>query len=154
MENRSTFFLRAAIYVIGLIVLALCIFAVPEGIRLDSSGHYRPLLLGLYITAIPFYVALYQAIKLLDYIDQNDAFSHFSVGSLRIIKRCAVIIGTLFAASLPYVYFVADKSDASIALVVGSVVAFASFVIAVFAAVLQKLLKNAINIKAENDLTV
>jgi hypothetical protein len=31
---------------------------------------------------------------------------------------------------------------------------FASIVIAVFAAVLQKLLKNAIDIKLENDLTI
>jgi len=31
---------------------------------------------------------------------------------------------------------------------------FASLVVAVFAAVLQKLLKNAIDIKSENDLTI
>jgi capsular polysaccharide biosynthesis protein len=34
------------------------------------------------------------------------------------------------------------------------VIIFASLVIAVFAAVLQKLIKNAIDIKSENDLTV
>ncbi|WP_371326733.1 DUF2975 domain-containing protein [Psychrobacillus sp. OK028] len=37
---------------------------------------------------------------------------------------------------------------------VGLVVPFASMMIAVFAAVLQKLLKNAIDIKSENDLTI
>ncbi|MER2256900.1 MAG: DUF2975 domain-containing protein, partial [Priestia megaterium] len=36
----------------------------------------------------------------------------------------------------------------------GLVVPFASLVIAVFAAVLQKLLQEAIHIKSENDLTV
>jgi hypothetical protein len=36
----------------------------------------------------------------------------------------------------------------------GGIGAFASSVIAVFAALLQKLLKNAIEIKKENDLTV
>jgi biopolymer transport protein ExbB/TolQ len=36
----------------------------------------------------------------------------------------------------------------------GLMLTFTSLVIAVFAAVLQKLLKNAIDIKSENDLTV
>jgi hypothetical protein len=36
----------------------------------------------------------------------------------------------------------------------GSAIIFASMVIAVFAAVLQRLLQEAINIKSENDLTV
>ncbi|MED4598856.1 DUF2975 domain-containing protein, partial [Bacillus subtilis] len=39
-------------------------------------------------------------------------------------------------------------------IVIGLVIIFASMVIAVFAAVLQKLLKEAIDIKSENDLTV
>ena len=38
--------------------------------------------------------------------------------------------------------------------IVGMVLIFASMVIAVFAAVLQRLLQEAINIKSENDLTV
>ncbi len=37
---------------------------------------------------------------------------------------------------------------------IGLVIIFASMVIAVFAAVLQRLLQEAINIKSENDLTV
>ena len=37
---------------------------------------------------------------------------------------------------------------------VGLVIIFASMVIAVFAAVLQRLLQEAIDIKSENDLTV
>ena len=154
MERGSTIFLRATILLLGLIVLGLCIVAVPAGIRLDASGDYRPLLLGLYITAVPFFVALYQTLQLLDHIDRNHAFSDFSVSALRNIKYCAVIIGALFAASLPYVYLVAHKNNAPSVLAIGSVVTFASFVVAVFAAVLQKLLKNAIDIKAENDLTV
>ncbi|MGO4375941.1 DUF2975 domain-containing protein, partial [Paenibacillus sp. MCAF20] len=44
--------------------------------------------------------------------------------------------------------------DAPGIILVGMVLIFASLVIAVFAAVLQKLLKEAIDIKSENDLTV
>lgn len=38
--------------------------------------------------------------------------------------------------------------------IIGFIIIFASVVIAVFAGVLQKLLRNALDIKSENDLTV
>jgi hypothetical protein len=55
---------------------------------------------------------------------------------------------------MPLFYLVADKDDAPGIIVIGMIIIFASMVIAVFAAVLQKLLKEAIDIKSENDLTV
>jgi hypothetical protein len=55
---------------------------------------------------------------------------------------------------LPFVYLVADLDDAPGLMIIGMVPIFASLVIAVFAAVLQKLLQEAIDIKSENDLIV
>lgn len=154
MKRGSTIFLRGAVILIGLFVLGLCFFALPAGITSDDTGNYRPILLGLYVPAIPFFVALYQTLRLLDYIDLGNAFSGVSVSALKHIKYCAVIIGGLFAAGMPYIYYAADVDDAPGLIVLGLVIIFASIVISVFAAVLQKLLKNAINIKSENDLTV
>ncbi|MNC71843.1 hypothetical protein D3C75_1228060 [compost metagenome] len=57
-------------------------------------------------------------------------------------------------AGLPLFYLMAEKDDAPGIIVIGLVIIFASMVIAVFAAVLQKLLKEAIELKLENDLTV
>jgi len=105
-------------------------------------------------SAIPFYFALYQAFKLLRYIDKNKAFSQLSVNVLRNIKFCAITISSLHVLLLPLFYLFAEKNDALVAIFVGLVVPFASIVIAVFSAVLQKLLKNAIDIKSENDLTI
>lgn len=154
MKQVSTLFLRSAVFAIGLVVLAACIFALPLGISLDKTGGYRPILLGLYVTAIPFFAALYQTLKLLQYIDRNEAFSDLSIKALQFIKYCAVTISTLFAAGAPYLYHMADRDDAPGVLLLGLVIMFASFVIATFAAVLQKLVQNAIDIKTENDLTV
>jgi hypothetical protein len=154
MKQGSTVFLRGVVYLLGLIVLALCVFALPAGISSDQTGMYRPILLGLYVPAIPFFWALYWALKLLDYIDHNKAFSELSVNALTQIKYCAITISALFAAGLPYIYVVADRDDAPGALAIGLVITFASVVIATFAAVLQKILKDAIAIKSENDLTV
>ncbi|MNV37964.1 hypothetical protein D3C71_1295000 [compost metagenome] len=108
----------------------------------------------MYASAIPFYIALYQAFKLLGYIDKNNAFSDISVKVLENIKKCAITICGVYVAGMPLYYLIGEKDDAPGIIVIAMVMIFASMVIAVFAAVLQKLLKEAIDIKSENDLTV
>ena len=154
MKDISTLFLRSVIFGIALIVLAICIFALPAGILHDNTGMYRLILLGLYIPAVPFFFALYQALKLLGYIDAGKAFSGLSVRALKTITRCAVAIAAVFSAGMPYIYVVADRDDAPGVVAIGLVIIAASVVVAVFAAVLKKLLQSAIALKAENDLTV
>ena len=147
-------FLKGAVVLLALAVLAICIFILPVGIASDNVGGYRYILLGLYVAAIPFFVALYQAMKLLDYIDKNAAFSEQSAKALINIKYCAIIISGLFAAGMPYIYTVAERDDAPGVVLMGLTITFASLVVATFAAVLQKLVQNALTIKTENDLTV
>lgn len=145
---------------IGIPILALCIFLVPKIANysaelLPNIAYIKYLVfIYLYVTAIPFYFALYQAFKLLSYIDKNKAFSGLSVRALKNIKYCAVTISIFYAAGMPVFYLMAEIDDAPGIIVIGLVIIFASMVIAVFAAVLQKLLKEAIDIKSENDLTV
>ena len=112
------------------------------------------LLIVMYISIIPFYFALYQSFNLLSYIDKNQAFSDLSVRALKKIKTCAIIISSLYVLAFPFVFIMAEVDDAPGLAVVGMVPIFASLVIAVFAAVLQRLLKEAIDIKEENDLIV
>ncbi|AKG37044.1 DUF2975 domain-containing protein [Paenibacillus durus] len=156
--KRETLFLKVAVFLIGLPILALCIFGLPA-IAKEAAEHYPaywlyPLFTVMYVSAIPFFIALVQAFRLLSYIDKNNAFSELSVRALKIIKYCAVAISMLYAAGMPLLYLIAEKDDAPGLIVLGMVIVFASIVVAVFAAVLQKLLKNAIDIKSENDLTV
>jgi hypothetical protein len=153
-RHGSTIYLRGTITIIAVIVLALCIFVLPGGLVGDGLISYRPIVVGMYVSAIPFFVALYQAMKLLDYIDHNKAFSNKSVRAIKNVKYCAIIISALFGISLPYVYLVADADDAPGVLAIALVIFFASTVITTVAAVLQKLFQNAVDIKHENDLTV
>ena len=156
----ETLFLKLAVVLMGFPVLALCIFLVPElgniAAKLLPEFDLIKYLVSFVFdaSAIPFYFALYQAFKLLRYIDKNKAFSQLSVNALRNIKFCAITISILHVLVLPLFYLFAEKDDAPGVIFVGLVVPFASMVIAVFAAVLQKLLKNAIDIKSENDLTI
>ena len=154
----ETLFLKVAVILMGFPVLALCIFGLPwltnNPVNPDYAHIIYPILIGMYAAAIPFYFALYQAFKLLSYIDKNKAFSELSVEALKKIKYCAITISTFYVVLMPFVYLVAEKDDAPGLIIIGMVPIFASMVVAVFAAVLQKLLKNAIDIKSENDLTV
>ena len=154
MNRSSTMFLKSVVVLIGLFVLGLCVFALPVGLRTDATGMYQPIILGMYVAAIPFFAALYQAIKLLGYIDHDQAFSMLAVNTLKNIKFCAIAISGLFAAGMPYLFSVADRDDAPGVVAFACIIVFASFVIATFAAVLQKLIQNAVDIKSEHDLTV
>lgn len=150
MKRYSTVFLRIAVIFIGIFVLALCIFWLPSA---ANYFHY-PILIGVYASAITFFFALYQALKLLSYIDKNKAFSELSVNALKYIKYCGITISVIYTILVPFVFPITDADDAPVLMGFPLIFIFSASVIAVFAAVLQKLLKEAINIKSENDLTV
>ncbi len=113
-----------------------------------------PIVIGILLTFIPYLFALYQSYRLLNYIDGKKAFSNLSVTALKKIKSSAFSISAIYAATLPFVYVVAEIDDAPGLILVAMIPIFAFLVVAVFTAVLQKLLNEAINIKSENDLTV
>ncbi|RXT07110.1 DUF2975 domain-containing protein [Ammoniphilus sp. CFH 90114] len=160
MERSTTLFLKIAVFLMGIPVLALCLFLVPEignftAVLYPDAAYLKYFVFAvMYGAAIPFYFALFQAFKLLTFIDQNKAFSVRSVKSLKRIKNCAITISGLYVAGMPLFYLIAERDDAPGIILIGLVLIFASMVIAVFAAVLQRLLQEAINIKSENDLTV
>ena len=158
MKQGSTIFLKLAIIVIGIPVLALCILGLywlPTNPVSQAYSHILyPILTGIYLSVIPFYIALYNAFRLLTYIDKNRAFSHSSVKDLKNIKYCAITIGALYVVLMPFIYLLAEKDDAPGAIIIGMIPIFVSMVIAVFAAVLQRLLQEAIDIKSENDFTI
>lgn len=151
--KHDTLLLKIFICFVGLLVLALLVLAFPSLID-GSAGYYGPLLIGFYVTAVPFLFALYQTLKLLSYVDKSKAFSSLSVKALKLIKYCALAIGGIYAAGLPYIYYLTQRDDAPGVFALGLIVVGASFAIGIFAAVLQKLLHSAIAIKKENDLTV
>jgi hypothetical protein len=160
IKRASTLFLKGAILLIGALVLAFCVFAFPqlwiEGTaELSDHAHVLyPGLIGFYLTAVPFFFALYQAFKLLQYIDANNAFSSSSISALRNIKFCAIAMSVLYWTGMPLVFVFADLDDAPGAVIIGAALACSPLIVATFAAVLQKLVQNAIDIKAENDLTI
>jgi hypothetical protein len=154
MKKGSTLFLKGVVVMIGVGVFALCVFVLPRIIGTFDMGGYDPILLGMYVPAIPFFVALCQALLILNNIDKNNPFSDSSVKAFKYIKYSALSICGLYAAGLPYIFHAAQGDDAPGVVAIALIIIFASFVIATFAAVLQKLLQNVLDIKSENELTV
>jgi hypothetical protein len=139
----------------ALLALVLCVFAIPSVIK--SGGgvvEFIPFWVLIYLTVIPFYVALYQAMKILTYIDKNTAFSQASITALNYIKYSALAITVLYALGTPFVIRAAETDDAPGAVLLWLAIIGAPVVIAVFAAVLRKLIQNGLDLKSENDLTV
>lgn len=160
MKRGSTFFLRGAVITLGAVVLALCLFALPAMWRAvpneypDHTYVFYCILIALYIAAVPFFFALYQAMRLLRYIDTGQAFSMLAVKALKLIAYCAVGISVVFVAAMPFFYIWAENDDAPGLILINMFLVLAPFTIAVFAAVLQRLFREAIDIKSENELTV
>lgn len=158
MKKRTKLGLKMTIFMIGLTILVLSVFLLPnlagDAAEMNPEFSYLrlPVLLGLYITAIPFFLALYQALKLLNYIESENAFSHLAVISLGNIKTCAFTIITLYIIGL--IFLISQNALHPGIALIGFVIIFATIVISLFTAVLQELLKNAIEIKSENDLTI
>lgn len=159
MKRVSVIFLQTAIVLIGLVAFAILIrFPLTEGraANLDLLSIYLdPFILYGYAASIAFFVALYNAFKLLDYIGKNKIFSANAVKTLKNIKYCAIIVGILIVAAGLYIRIAHHKDDDPAGfLAVCIVMTFVSIVFATAAAIFEKLLQNAIDMKAENDLTI
>lgn len=159
MKRISTIFLQAVIVLIGIVALVLLIrFPLTEGraANLDWFRIYAdPFILYGYAASIAFFVALYKAFKLLGYIGHNKVFSSDSVGALKSIKYCAIVLSILIAAAGLYIRISHNKDDDPAGFLALCIVTiFASIVVATAAAIFEKILQNALDMKSENDLTI
>ena len=157
-KRGSTLFLKIVILLIAVVALAVLIrFPQTEGraANLDLIHIYAdPLILYGYVASIPFFVALYQAFKLLGYADNDQVFSQSAVRAVRNIKYCAIMISGFIFLGILYIRLFVHGDDPAGPTGLGIVAIFACIVVATGAAVVERLLQNAVDIKSENDLTV
>ncbi len=158
MKKGSTLFLKVVLLLIALVTLAgMLWFPQTEGraANLDLISIYKdPFIIYIYVASIPFFVGLYQAFKLLNFIDANKAFSQDAVNTLKNIKFASLSLIGFIALAEFYIRFFAHGDDLAGPTMLGILTIFAAAVIATAAAVFEKLLQNAVDIKSENDFTV
>src|SRR5947207_13272563 len=138
MKRSSTMFLQVVIVLIGIGALALMLWEPHiEGRNAHATLfeiYFKdPFLAYAYIGSIPFFVALYQAFKVLGYAGQNKVFSQAAVKALRTIKYCAIaIIG--FVAVGEIFIMLGNSDDRSGRVFMGIPINFGSIVITTEAA--------------------
>ena len=159
MKKSSTIFLRVVVVLIGIGTLALLIWEPQiEGRNVHATLFQiyfnDPFIALVYAGSIPFFVALYQAFKVLRYAGQNKVFSPEAVKTLRTIKYCALAIIGFVAVEEIFIMLNHGNDDPAGGVFMGILIIFGSIVVVVTADMFEKILQNAVDIKSENDLTV
>ena len=157
MKRSATIFLQVVIVLVGIGALALMLWEP----RIEGRNAHAtlfeiyfkdPFLAFAYIASIPFFVALYQAFKVLGCVRQNKTFSQATVKALRTIKYCAIAIIGFVAVSVIFMYpMFGDKDDRPAGVFMRILITFTSIVIATAAVVFEQILQDAVDIKSEND---
>lgn len=159
MKKGSTIFLQVIVVLIGIGALALLLWEPQiEGRNAHATLFQMyfndPFLALVYAGSIPFFVALYQAFEVLGYAGQNKVFSPEAVKALRTIKYCAIAIIGFVVAEEICIMLNHGSDDPAGGVFVGILITFGSIVVGTAAAVFEKTLQSAVDIKSENDLTV
>src|SRR3954470_18718995 len=97
MKRSSTIFLQVIVVLIGIGALALMLWEPHVEGRNAHATLFQiyfkdPFLAYAYTASVAFFVALYQAFKVLGYVRENKVFSQAAVKALRTIKYCALAI--------------------------------------------------------------
>jgi hypothetical protein len=161
MKRNEVVFLQIVIVLIGVTAIALLLWQPQvEGVNKNKTNFeiyfQDPFLALVYTGSIPFFVALYQAIRALWHVGRNQVFSTEVVKALRIIKYCALaIIGFVVLEEL-YILLSGsrDEENPGVPLFLGMLIVFPSIVVAAVAAMFERILQNAVEMKSENELTV
>src|SRR5690242_6515576 len=135
MKRSSTLFLQLVVVFIGIGALALMLWEPHIEGRNAHATTFEiyfndPFLAYAYIASIPFFVALYQAFKVLGYAGQNKIFSQAAVKALRTIKYCAIALIGFVAVGEIFIMFVNTSDDRAGGVFMGVLFTFVSIVIA------------------------
>ena len=148
-----TLFLQAVVVLTGIVAVALLLWEPHLEGRNTHATLFEiyfkdPFLAYAYLASIPFFVALYQAFKVLGYIGRNEAFSQAVLEALRTIKFCALaIIG--FVAGAELFIMLGDSDDRAGGVFIGILIAFGSAVVAAAATMFERILQNAADTRSE-----
>ena len=160
MKRVSTIFLQVVIVLLAMGVLTFLLWEphlVGRNVNATLFEIYfkDPFLAYIYLAFVPFFVGLYQGFKILGYARRNEIFFPGSVRALRTIKYCALTTAIFILGAEGYIFiFIRGTDDIAGGVMMGVFIILACAVIGTAAAVFERVLQNAVDIKSEHDLTV
>jgi hypothetical protein len=156
MTKTTTSLLQLLTMGIGFVVLALLLWEPHlEGRNVGNTVfeiYFTDLFLAyVYAGSIPFFVGLYQVIKVLGYVGQGKAYSHEVVRALSIMRLCALATAGAVCAAIIYLLIHArlypevnavDGPEGAV--VLGALATLASVGVAAIIGVTQKKLQRSL----------
>lgn len=158
MNRSSTLFLRLVITLMAIAALAICGCGVPRMVADETSRHPDgvgvpyAIMICAYILCIPFFTALYQGFRVLNFIDRDKTFSAATAKSLRLIRYCALVIGASFFAGIVALRIMSAGTgeDPAGPTMIAIVVMFFCLTVMAVSVVLEKQVQKAIDLKTES----
>lgn len=152
MKKSSTLLLQAVIVLIGIGALALMLWEPHlEGRNVNATlfeiYFQDPFLAYAYIASIPFFIALYQAFKVLGYVRQDKTFSQATVKALRTIKYCATTVVAFIVGAEAYLFIARPGDDIAGGVFMGLLMIAVFGVITTTAKMFEEIVKDVVDIR-------
>ncbi len=153
MKKSSTIILQAVIVLIGIGVFAWMLWEPwVEGVNANATTISEiyfddPFLAYAYTASIAFFVALYQAFKVLGYVRQNRTFSDETAKALRTIKYCGSTLVAFIVAAEAYLMIVRPGDDIAGGVFIGLLIIIASGLMAIVADMLEGVVQRVGNME-------
>lgn len=150
--------LRIIILIAALIGILLCFLIAPlvgkqvTVIEPALSQIFWPFLLFIWLTAIPFFLALWQCLKIIRNVAADNSFCQANARSLTLISRLALVECAFYVAAAATLAIANIFYPGFMVMIV--VIIFCAIAITMAAAMLSHLVLKASLMKAEQDLTV
>lgn len=158
MRTRYVQFLKAVLVLFGVGLALFAVFLLP--VFAERAARYYaelaylklPILIFVYCTAVPFYAALHQGVRICDSILKTDPFSRENQKAFSRAGFCALFASIMYAVGTAVM--AALQVQRPIVYAVGILIACCAMIVALLCAVLNQLLARAIELREENELTV
>ena len=147
MKRSTIAILQTVVILIGIAAVALLLWEPQLEGRNAHASWYQiyfndPFLAFVYLASTPFFVALYQGVKVLGYADRQSEFQQDGARALRTIRSCAIAT-LVFVVAGELIIMFNDSDDRAGGVFMGLLVATGSVLIALAATRFERMWRNA-----------
>ena len=165
---KSTMLMKLLLVFVGAIVLFFVAMLTPEFFReatriASEIKNQVPLLAvvnywfigGIYACLLTFIAMLGNSFRIVQLIERQQAFSTTTTQRLKWVRNSAFLTCLCFMVGImPMIYSMAKLNDAPGVVIIGFIIGLAPMIIALVAAIINKVLIEAIAYKTDSELTV
>lgn len=157
-QKELSFWLKGLVILSGILGVALCFWLAPSigneiALKEPSLSYmFWPCLIFIWIACVPIYAALYQAWMIFTNIGKDYSFCEENVSRLKKISNLSIVVVIMYSLAV-FILLVMDLINLPIFFAI-FIILFASIFVATSSAVLSHLLKKAVELQKENDLTI